>query len=150
MKGVIFNVVGEVVTELYDADTWDDLLAGAGLDGAYTALGNYSDEELVAIVGIAAEVTSQSTDDVLRLIGRRALPKLASRLDASMLEAHDARSFLLSVNDIIHPEVRMPYPDAVPPVFDFTELETGELDVVYRSARRLDSLAELSRVLPSH
>ena len=34
-----------------------------------------------------------------------------------MVDGHDARTFLLSVNEIIHPEVRMIYPDAIPPVF---------------------------------
>ena len=34
MKGVIFNVVEEVVTDVYGGDTWDDLLDAAASDGA--------------------------------------------------------------------------------------------------------------------
>ena len=141
MKGVIFNIVEEIVVELFDADTWDDLLESAGLDGAYTALGNYGEDELIAIVAEVASATDQGSDDVWRLVGRLALPKLASRIPASMVDGHDARTFLLSVNEIIHPEVRMIYPDAIPPVFTFTD-GPEELLVVYRSARRLDALAE--------
>ncbi len=43
MKGVVFNIVEEFVTEQWSADDWDDLLDAAGLDGAYTALGTYTD-----------------------------------------------------------------------------------------------------------
>ena len=60
MKGLIFNVVEEVVTELYDADTWDDLLDAAGVDGAYTALGNYDDDELIGIVDAASTATGNA------------------------------------------------------------------------------------------
>ena len=38
MKGIVFNLLEEVVTEAYGADAWDSLLDAAGLDGAYTSL----------------------------------------------------------------------------------------------------------------
>jgi len=141
VKGVVFNVVEEVVTELYDADTWDDLLAAAGVDGAYTALGNYGDDELMAIVDAAVAATGLTPDDLWRTVGRLALPKLAARLPDLVAGAGDARSFLLAVNDIIHPEVRALYPESVPPVFEF-EGSGPELLVRYRSTRRLDALAQ--------
>jgi len=95
VKGIIFNVAEEVVTDLYGADAWDSLLASAELEGAYTSLGNYD----------------------------------------------DAEQFLLSVNDIIHPEVKLLYPDSIPPVFEFTDTDAGLL-VRYQSTRGLTTLAE--------
>ncbi len=50
--------------------------------------------------------------------------------------------FLLTLNDIIHPEVRKLYPDADVPVFDFSHEGESTLVVGYRSARRLCFLAE--------
>lgn len=141
MKGLIFNIVEEIITELYDADTWDDLLDAAEVDGAYTALGNYDDEQLLAIVAAASSATGIEVDDLWRTVGRRALPKLAARLPGIEEKTGDSLTFLLAVNDIIHPEVRMLYPKAAPPVFEFTETDDG-LVVRYRSARRLDALAE--------
>lgn len=141
MKGLIFNIVEEIVTELYDADTWDDLLAAAAVDGAYTALGNYDDQQLLAIVDAASTATGIEADDLWRTVGRHALPKLAARLPGIEERTGSSLAFLLSVNDIIHPEVRTLYPEAVPPVFEFTEGDDG-LVVRYRSARRLDALAE--------
>ena len=66
MKGIIFNLVEEVVTNDHGQDAWDDILASADVDGAYTAVGSYSDDELLAIVGAAAAATGLSEDDVLR------------------------------------------------------------------------------------
>ena len=141
MKGVIFNVVQEVIEELYDTDSWDDLLDAAVLDGAYTALGDYADEELVAIVGAASAATGLGVDDVLRLVGHHALPKLASRLPESMTRADDPFAFIRRVNDIIHPEVLKIYPQAAPPAFEFDDHPDGLL-VRYLSARNLPALAE--------
>lgn len=141
MKGVIFNVVEEVVTDVYGSDTWDDLLDAAAADGAYTALGNYGDDELIRIAEVAAEATGMSQDELWRTVGRLALPKLAARLPESMETGADAMSFLADVNEIIHPQVRVLYPEAVPPVFEF-EPADDELAVRYRSERELVALAE--------
>ena len=35
MKGIVFNLLEEVVTREYSADTWDDLLEAAGVNGSY-------------------------------------------------------------------------------------------------------------------
>ena len=142
MKGVLFNVVEEVVTDLYGPDTWDDLLDAAQADGAYTALGNYADAELLRLADVAAQATGMPLDELWRTIGRLALPKLAARLPESMGAGTDALGFLLDVNDIIHPQVRALYPEAVPPVFEFEHGEGGDLAVRYRSERELVPLAE--------
>ena len=141
MKGVIFNVVEEVIHELFDADTWDDLLDAAELDGAYTALGNYADTELLGIVAAACQATGMSADEVLRTVGHYALPKLAARVPDSLTDAPDAFSFIRKVNDIIHPEVLKIYPDSIPPAFAFEDHADG-LVVQYRSVRHLPALAE--------
>ena len=44
MKGVLFNVVEDVVTEALSAEAWDDVVDDSGVDGAYTSLGTYPDE----------------------------------------------------------------------------------------------------------
>ena len=49
MKGVVFNAAQEAVIELFDEDTWDDFLDAAGVDGVYSSVGSYPDEELSLI-----------------------------------------------------------------------------------------------------
>jgi hypothetical protein len=55
MKGIVFNLLEEVVRRAYGEDTWDTLLEAAGLDGVYTSLGNYPHEELLQLVTAVQE-----------------------------------------------------------------------------------------------
>lgn len=140
MKGVLFNVVQEVVEATYSDDTWDDLLDDAELEGAYTTLGDYPDEELVAIVAAASARTGLDPETVLRTVGRLALPRLLDRLPPTVQPAEEPLAFVRSVNDIIHPEVLKLYPASRPPVFSCEDSEDG-LIVRYRSSRNLPDLA---------
>ena len=97
MKGIIFNLLEEVVTRIYGEDTWDQLLTATALDGAYPGF-----------------FSSQPS----------------------------TRPFVLSVNSIIHPEVRKVYPGADVPTFDFHDEVDGSLAMGYRSPRRLCALAQ--------
>lgn len=141
MKGVIFNVVEEVVTAAYGADTWDALLADNDLAGAYTALGNYDDTELTSIVGSAATMLGVSEADVLRTVGRGAFAGLARRY-AQFLAGHESsRTVLADLHAVIHPQVLALYPDASVPEFDFAD-HRDALELDYRSSRGLCHLAE--------
>lgn len=141
MKGIIFNAVEEAVTNLYSADTWDDLLDEAGLAGDYTSLGNYDDSELIGLVGAACKATGHDPEPLIRTLGEHAFPHLASRYP-ELVEGNDTFAFLRAVNDIIHPEVLKLYPDSNPPKFDFEDRPGGTLRMTYTSARRLGVLAE--------
>jgi len=53
MLGVVYNLLEEAVV--------DD----AGVAGAYTSLGNYTDEEMIALVDAAAAKLDMTSSDVL-------------------------------------------------------------------------------------
>lgn len=142
MKGIVFNILEEVVTKAYGDAAWDQLLDAAGLDGAYTSLGSYDDEEIFALVKVASETLSISEDQVLLWFGRQAMPLLAKRYPAFFASHDNVRSFLLTLNNIIHPEVRKLYPGAQTPVFDFDTSVADLLVIGYNSPRRLCALAE--------
>lgn len=142
MKGVIFNLAEQVVTDAYGADTWDTLLDDAELDGAFTTLGNYPDAQLIAIVDAAAVRLGTSSADVVRIVGQGAIPLLAVRYPAFFTPHTSTRPFLLTLNDIIHPEVRKLYPGAEVPEFGFEEHGADVLNLEYRSHRKLCALAE--------
>lgn len=141
MKGVMFNVVEEVVAAAYGPQVWEALLDKAGVDGVYTSLGSYPDVELVKLVGAAAETTGMATPALLKLLGRMALPRLKVRYPGFFTQLGDARSFILGLNGIIHPEVRKLYAGAGCPHFHFTQGER-ELVLGYNSPRKLCHLAE--------
>lgn len=142
MKGVLFNVVEEVITAEFGADAWDDLLHRAELDGAYTALGSYPDSDMTGLVVAASEKLGVAVSDVLMLVGRKAFDGLAARYPGSLDGATTAAVFLEDVENYIHPEVRKLYPDAVLPEFTFADLGEGWMRMGYRSPRGLDYLAE--------
>ena len=142
MKGIVFNLLEQTVTEKYGADTWESLLDGAKVDGAYTAVGSYPDEELIALVETACAALGVEADDLVRWFGRSALPLLAEKYP-DFFRAHDnTRSFLLTLNEVIHPEVRKLFPGAYAPSFTFDESIAGELALAYHSHRNLCSFAE--------
>ena len=142
MKGIVFNLLEQVVTRDYGENTWDDLLSSAGLTGAYTSLGSYPDGHLVRLVTAASEALNLPAQDLIRWFGREALPSLAQAYPAFFAPHTDTRSFLLTLNDIIHPEVRKLYPGADVPDFEFTQLPGGNLRMGYGSHRRLCAFAE--------
>lgn len=141
MKGIIFNLLEEAVTAHHGADLWDDILDQAGVTGAYTSLGSYPDDEMTALVKTAAMTLGSSPETVLRWFGRSAMPILATRYGVFFEQHATARSFIMSVNDIIHPEVRKLYSGAGCPHFHFQANESGWLVIGYRSPRQLCQLA---------
>lgn len=142
MKGIIFNILEEAVTNEHGVDTWDDLLDAAGVDGAFTSLGSYPDETMLALVDAASAATATAPADVLRWFGQAAMPLLAERYGIFFEGHRSARSFILSVNEIIHPEVRKLYSGAGCPHFQFSTATDGDLIIGYQSPRRLCALAE--------
>ncbi len=77
MKGIVFNLLEAVVTAEYGEDVWDDVLDDAGAEGAYTAIGNYPDDDFSALLHhlpLQADIGSR-----LRWFGRAAMPLLAGR-----------------------------------------------------------------------
>jgi hypothetical protein len=142
VKGLIFNLAEDVVSGAHGPDLWDELLDASGVDGVYTSLGRYPDDDLHRLINAGAEVLEVPPSDVLRGIGTGAMPLLADRYPEFFEPHTSARSFTLTVNDIIHPEVRKLYPGAEVPEFDFDESDPDSLVITYRSARKLCALAE--------
>jgi hypothetical protein len=142
MKGIVFNLLEEAVSRQYGEDTWDDLLEAAGLDGAYTSLGNYPDQQLTDLVEAASSATGTDSQSIIRWFGREAMPALAAAYPAFFVPHDNLGSFLNTLNDIIHPEVRKLYPGADVPTFGFTTASDGTITMRYGSPRRLCAFAE--------
>jgi hypothetical protein len=142
MKGIVFNLLEEIVSRDYGADAWDGLLEGAGLDGVYTSLGSYSDEDLMKLVGAASSTLDTPPDEIVRWFGRSALPLFADRYPQFFEPHQSTRSFVLTLNQVIHPEVRKLYPGADVPVFDFDTSSDEVLVMGYASPRKMCAFAE--------
>lgn len=142
MKGVVFNLLEAVVERRFGPDAWDELLAGAGLDGAYASIASYDDAEFaVLLAGMEARL-GLSRGAALRWFGESAMPLLKERYPALFAPHNSSRGFVLSVNNVIHPEVRKTYAGAACPMFGFREEADGTVCVAYGSSRRMCDLAE--------
>jgi hypothetical protein len=142
MKGIIFNLLEEVVTQKYGANTWDQLLETAKVDGAFTSLGSYPDEQLVALVDAAAKALNLPANQIIRWFGGQAIPLLVKKYPVFFAKHTSTRPFLLTLNAIIHPEVRKLYPGAHTPDFELDASSPDVLVMGYRSQRKLCALAE--------
>lgn len=142
MKGIIFNLLEEVVTTKFGADTWDKLLQQANVDGAFTSLGSYPDEQLVALVEAASAELKLPAAQIVRWFGGEAIPLLAKKYPGFFSRHTSTRPFVLTLNGIIHPEVRKLYPGADTPDFEIDATSPDVLVMVYRSKRKLCALAE--------
>lgn len=140
MKGIIFNIVEEVVVTKLGPGAWDELLSTTGLPGIYTSLGSYPDAELFQLVAAGAELADAEPSALLRMLGEESIPLLCERYPKFFEDAPNARSFILSLNTIIHPEVRKLYAGAACPHFNFAETE-NTITMGYSSPRRLCHLA---------
>ena len=142
MKGIVFNVLETVVSRAYGEDTWDQLLHAAQLDGAYSSLGSYPDEHLLKLVAAASEALKISPQEVIRWFGRQAAPCFAEHYPQFFQAHRSTRTFVLTLNSIIHPEVRKLYPGAQVPDFGFDASSPDVLVMSYQSARKLCAFAE--------
>ncbi len=142
MKGIVFNLLEKAVSEQYGEDTWDKLLEAAGSEGVYTSLGSYPDAEILKIVQAASTALNLPANDILRWFGQKALPMLAQQYPDFFKPHTTTKPFLLTLNNIIHPEVRKLYPAAEVPDFDFSSPNPAQLIMGYSSSRKFCAFAE--------
>lgn len=142
MQGVVFNIVEDVVLTLYDAETWDEIIDDAGVDGVYSSTGSYDDAEILAIVGAASERLGIEAPALLVVVGQHAFEGLTRRYPDLVGSEDNTVDFLQRVEDFIHPEVKKLYPTAVLPKFAFETLPDGRTRMIYTSPRDLHHLAE--------
>ena len=142
IKGVLFDVVQEVVAEILGDEAWDRAIDASGLEGAYTSLGNYPDAEMHTLVALLADEAGLTGDETLRVVGVHAYKHLKERQPDLVADVSDLGQMLHSLNEVIHPEVRKLYVDASVPDFVVDDLGPGRWSVTYESERRMCHLAE--------
>jgi hypothetical protein len=142
VKGIILNLVEVAIVPEHGDDIWNSLLDTSESDGAYTSLGNYPDDDLKRLVAAGAEMLEVAPQDLNRHLGEVALQGLAERYPRYFCPHQTTVSFLLTLDYVIHAEVRKLYPETAPPDFWFDHSDGTVLVVHYRSERRLCALAE--------
>jgi hypothetical protein len=142
MKGIILNLVEDVVRREHGDTYWDEVVDESGLAASYTSLGTYPDHEVETLARVVAEREDASVPDVIRHVGHEGMTILVERYPGFFEPHTGLRSFLLSLNSVVHPEVRRLYPGAVIPEFEHAFPAPGVIELGYRSARGRCDLAE--------
>jgi hypothetical protein len=143
MKGVVFNIFEDFIVEGWGEEAYEALLDACPLHTKepFVGPGTYPDTDLIMLVTRACQRFGVEAPDALRLFGTFMFPELAGRF-STFVEGHTAKSFLMSVHDVIHVEVRKLFPDAVTPSFHYEDPGGDELVIHYSSKRQLCFLME--------
>jgi hypothetical protein len=139
MKGIIFVELVAMAEDAFGEDVVDRVIAAAELPsgGAYTRVGNYPCEELMALIrGFSAQGGIPGSD-LQRLFGHWMMQSFG-RHYPQFFEGRDGSIDMLeAIEGEIHVEVRKLYPDADLPSFDTIRHGPKSLDLTYRSPRPL-------------
>ena len=143
MKGIVFTEFLEFAAQSWGEDMVDDVIEDCNFDhgGAYTAVGSYSHEELALIGSALSRRSEVEVPEILRGFGRHLGHRFATLFPA-FFERESFFSFLDSIQNHIHVEVRKLYPDAELPTFHTLSMDEERMVLEYRSSRHLQSLAE--------
>ena len=142
MKGVVFDILRDMVEENYGMEGWQAILDKSGSDGLYISTQTYEDAELMGLVSAASDITKISVSDLVFAFGEYMVPSFYKRYPSFFDNAESFIKFLVSVDQIIHVEVRKLFPDAGLPTFDYNDEKSNHLTMIYKSPRKLCRLAE--------
>lgn len=133
-----------MVEEQFGYEVADKIVTNSDLPsgGVYTALGKYDHQEMVQLLTSLQAETHTTIPSLLKAFGKYLFKSFGKSYGAFFEEAEDAFSFLKGIENHIHVEVLKLYPDAELPKFEISQLNSNQLELVYRSERGLADLAE--------
>jgi len=143
MKGMIFTMLSDLVEAEFGIETWDDLIdeTNPASNGIYTSVDVYPDSELLAYVTLLSKKSGVPANDLVHAFGKFVLRKFYE-MHPEFFSNHTAKTFLQSVHDVIHVEVKKLHPDVVLPDFEYEDVAENVLVMHYHSPRQLCHLAE--------
>ncbi|MCP5151589.1 MAG: heme NO-binding domain-containing protein [Ectothiorhodospiraceae bacterium] len=142
MRGLVLTLLNQMVEERLGFEVWERALevVRPSSGGVYTAGERYDDAELGALVAALADITALPADTLVTDLGRYTLAAFA-RMHPEHFRDRSARELLLSVDRVIHIEVRKLHPDASLPAFEYETSDPDRLVMLYRSPRRMCAFA---------
>lgn len=143
MKGIIFNVLEEMVVERAGMGAWNAILARVPEDdGVYTAGASYSDKRLYELITAVSDQLKQPVTQIVTAFGTYLFGALVRRHPIFVEQTDDFETFLRSVESVIHGEVRKLYAAPNLPSFAYESCGDSALRMHYRSPRKMCLLAE--------
>lgn len=143
MKGIIFNVLEDMVVEKFGMQVWNDLLQKhAPADRVYVSAKNYDENELFAIANGVALTLDMPLQEVVKAFGHYLFKGLADRHDDVVKHFADFTSLVMGIHNVIHVEVNKLYQDPALPSISCQLKTPNHIEMRYSSPRKLCFCAE--------
>jgi hypothetical protein len=143
MKGIIFNILEEMVIAHKGIAAWNEILNQEMPEGGiYTVGESYPDEQLFTLIQAVSNSTNLSIEKIVGDFGEFMFDQLVTRYPVFIEQSSDLKSFLKSVESVIHVEVKKLYDNPHLPNFSYNEPADDILVMQYSSPRKLCILAE--------
>ena len=142
MKGLVFTTFYSHCESRYGADFLDDVIADANLpnDGAYTSVGTYPFEDMVALMTAVVRKTGTSLAVLLTEFGEFCFLQWV-RYVPVYFDGKDLFDIMAGIDGFHDHEVRKLYPDAELPSFKVESRDHRRLILRYHSCKPLADLA---------
>jgi hypothetical protein len=141
MYGMVTKAVGEMVTEKFGEDVWEDIKAKANVDiDVFISNAAYPDDMTYSLVAAASEVLGLPAEAILYEFGRYWVLETANRGYADLMAANGRSlpEFLINLPNF-HTRVAMIFPNLMPPRFECANIGEHSLELHYHTHR--DGLA---------
>ena len=142
MKGLVFTTFYDFIETNFGPDRLDQVIAKSAVPnhGAYTSVGTYPFDEMVALVTAAVQLSGQTMPQLMEQFGEHCFVSWVSYLPAAFQDK-DLFDVLASIDDFHETEVRTLYPDAELPSFKVAGRTERHLTLDYHSCKPLADLA---------
>jgi predicted hydrocarbon binding protein len=144
MKGIIFNLLEDFLSERLGEEKFEELIDGCSLKTRepFVGPGSYPDEDFLAIVDRTVEITGMGRAEALQTFGKFCIGKLALKYPFFFDRHDDSKAFLKTLNAMHSLEVRKLYANAKPPEFVIEDSSPDRLVMRYMSERKLCPLVK--------
>lgn len=147
MKGIVFTEFLDMVDDKFGFEVTEHIIEKSkdqlSTGGAYSAVGTYSHAEIIALVSSLSQQSHIPIGHLVEVFGEHLLNQFAKKYSVFFSSAEDTFSFLKSIDNHIHVEVKKLYPDAELPKFECHHPNDNEnqLVMIYSSERAMSDLA---------
>ena len=152
MHGIIHLELQNFVVQHHGEAAWRTLTDRAGLSGEiYTPLRSYPDEQIMALVGAAVQLTGADVTVLLEAFGEFLAPRYLSLYGKLLKPEWRTLDVLEHAENTIHRVVRLREPGALPPRLQAQRVSPTAIKMTYTSPRKLCAVARgIARGIAAH
>ena len=144
MLGMVFTEFIELVEDRFSPDIADQVLREVAPTngGAYTAVGDYPHQDMMALMTALAARTGTSVAAVMHAFGEHLLMRFTEVHAAMFARYPNFFDLVAAIDGHIHVEVHKLYQQATLPRFTVVERSPDRMLLFYESPRRMEALAQ--------